>query len=225
MEKRAVNKYSDMITVQIASIPDREESLRLTVNSLRSQVNNILVGLNGYDHIPDFLNNGEYVCLDNSRGDAAKFYDVEYLNGYVFTCDDDLVYPAGYVNYMKRKVDEYKCIVTLHGKHFLPNFSEFWHCAVYPCLKELVTDVQVHVGGTGVMAFHTDYVKVKYSDFELPNMADIWMAKVAHEQGVRIMCIAHPEHYLKYIKPKTTLWRTEADKLFAKQVEILKTFL
>jgi hypothetical protein len=214
-----------MITVQIASIPDREESLRQTINSLRPQVDRIFVGLNNYDHVPDFLYNGEWVMLDNSTGDAAKFYGAEFLNGYIFTCDDDLVYPENYVSYMISKIDQHKSIVTLHGKTFFRPFREFWDCTPYPCLKELKQDIKVDVGGTGVMAWHSDLLKVNYSDFKRPNMADIWMAKIAHEQNVDIICVAHDKDYLKYIPPQTTLWRTESEKRFKVQVETLKTFL
>ena len=71
------------IVVQIASIPDRVELLRQTVESLRPQANRIFVALNGYTFTPDFLKEGEYVHLDNSTGDAAKFYNVENINGYI----------------------------------------------------------------------------------------------------------------------------------------------
>src|ERR1035437_5903791 len=82
--KKVVNRE---ITAQIASLPARVEMLKQTVASLRPQVHKIFVALNGYDFTPEFLKEGEYIHLDNSTGDAAKFYGVENLNGYIFLCD------------------------------------------------------------------------------------------------------------------------------------------
>ena len=45
-----------MIRAQIASLPDRVDSLKLTVESLLPQVDSLFVALNNYEAIPDFLN-------------------------------------------------------------------------------------------------------------------------------------------------------------------------
>ena len=63
-----------MITAQIASIPDRVETLKRTVNSLINQVDLLFVALNNYEEVPDFLTNNRkivYALMDNSLGDAA----------------------------------------------------------------------------------------------------------------------------------------------------------
>jgi hypothetical protein len=215
-----------MITVQIASVPSREEMLRKTVESLRGQCDKLFVGLNNYDHVPDFLNEGEYKFFDNSTGDAVKFYGVENLEGWVLTCDDDLIYPEGYVDKMILKSMLYGCPVTLHGKSYSRPIIAFnIHKEVFKCLRYVKKDVQVDVGGTGVMCFDTSYLKIKYSDFELPNMADLWFTKLCREQGVKIMCIAHKADYLKYQKPEETIFLSAYEQGFEIQTEILKRIL
>jgi hypothetical protein len=214
-----------MITAQLASIPEREASLKLTVDSLRPQVDKLLVALNGYDCIPSFLNNGEFVCLDNSRGDAAKFFDVEYLSGYIFTCDDDIVYPPDYTSFMIRKIKEYRSIITLHGREYPRPFVSFRTGASYHCLCDLKRDTLLDLGGTGVMAWHSDILKVRYSDFPTPNMADVWMAKLAHEQGVSIVCAAHPAGYIQFTPCENTIWKQEKANNFKRQDKILRGFI
>ena len=83
--------------IGIASLPERVECLRDTVNSLLPQVDKIIVGLNNYTKVPNFLNHPkiEAYLLDNSLGDAAKFYKVgDYKDSYYLSCDDDLIYPV-----------------------------------------------------------------------------------------------------------------------------------
>jgi hypothetical protein len=81
------------------------------------------------------------------------------------------------------------------------------------------------VGGTGIMAWHSDRVKVRFEDFKLPNMADIWMAKIAHEQKVPIMVLAHTENYLKHTRHETDIFTERYKSRHKEEEEILKTFL
>lgn len=214
-----------MKTAFIASIPEREQMLQKTVASLRNQVDEIRVSLNDYDHIPDFLNKNECIILDNSMGDAAKFYFAEQIEGYILTCDDDLIYPKGYVNYMIRGVNKYKCPCSLHGRVYSRPIQGFQIAFKgYPCLNNVLFDVRVDVGGDGVMCWHTDKFKIKYEDFKSKNMSQLWFAKKCHEQGIKIMCLAHNADFLKYQYPTWTIWDESAKSNFQEQTALLKTF-
>lgn len=209
----------------IASIPERENMLHKTIGSLRGQVDGVRVALNGYDHKPKFLNEGEYVFLDNSMGDAGKFY-FDSLEGIIFTCDDDLFYPPNYCDYMESGIKKYKCAVTLHGKTYPRPIKSFREViGNYRCLDTVDSDGRVDVGGTGVMAYDTDMLKVRFTDFKSKNMADLWFAKLCWDQGVRIMCLAHTKGNIGYMRPKTTIWEEEKAKGFKEQTNILKSFL
>lgn len=214
---------ADTITVQIASIPDREDMLRQVVESLRPQVDKLFVALNGYDHTPAFLKEGEFIHLDNSMGDAAKFYGVENLKGYIFCCDDDLVYPANYIQSMIEGMKKHQSIVTLHGYTYPePYVSHKNRLKTHHCLFDVLEDVPVNVGGTGAMGFHSSILKVSFSDFTLPNMADVFVAKLAREQGVKITVLKHAKDYLKYLNPKETIWEQHKQADFAQETEIEK---
>jgi hypothetical protein len=152
---------SGLIMAQIASIPSRVEMLKKTVESLRPQVDHVFVGLNNYSFTPDFLNEGEYKHFDNSTGDAVKFYDVENFNGYFLSCDDDLIYPSNYALTITAAVDKYDSIISFHGKKYTRPVKSFVQTQYsVRCLHEQNLDVVVDIPGTGVMAFHTDNLKL-----------------------------------------------------------------
>jgi hypothetical protein len=215
-----------MKIVLIASIPERERMLKKTVDSLISQVDNICVALNNYDHIPEFLWDEVYTKLYNKKGDSERYWCVDDIEGYILTCDDDLIYPANYVNIMINAVIKYGCVCTLHGRNYdrpVKGFQQFFRG--YPCLGDVMKDIEVDIGGTGVMCWHTDFLKVKYEDFQSANMADIWFSKLCHEQKVKIMCITHRQSWLKYQYPEDTIWDQENKKGFKEQTKLLQSFL
>lgn len=219
---------NNMVTAQVASLPERVDSLENMVASMLPQIDHLFVGLNNYTEVPSFLQGKEkisYMLLDNSLGDAAKFYGAEDLNGYVFTCDDDLIYPKDYVRYMISKVDKYKAVVSLLGKVYPRPIMSFrkGYKKIYRCLGTVSEDHVVDIVGTGAMAYHTDHIDVNISDFKKPNMADIWLSKLAHEQGVPLMVV---EHRAKYVSHKTYEWRIWTKAGFDKyQTELLNEFL
>ena len=187
-----------MITAQLAAIPKREDFLKKVIDSLLPQVDVLRVFLNSYKKVPGWLEILPVECklLDNSTGDAAKFYGIENIEGYFFSCDDDLIYPKNYVQTIIDKIEIYKrkAIITLHGRTMPDRPVRSYYrdrFETYRCLGTVDYDVRVPVGGTGVMGFHTSTIKLKYSDFRLPNMADIWVSGYAKRQKVPIVVIAH----------------------------------
>jgi len=203
-----------MITAQIASIPEREEMLRNTVESLLPQVWKLNVMLNGYDEIPRFLDDHKITTyqLDNSTGDAAKFLEV-YEPGYILTCDDDIIYPPDWVSTMTEFVNKTESIVTIIGKIFKPKPVDTFYgtqdrLVAYHWNKPNYALHTVQVGGTGVMCFHTNHFRPRYEDFIYPNMADVWVAKFAYEQGVYIKVVPHNGQWITYQEPplRQTIW-------------------
>ena len=227
-----------MVTVQIATLPERENLLEKAVNSLINQVDQINVMLNGHEDAPHFLKQLEfhtdkiaYFAMDNSTGDAAKFFRVEKLKGYIFTCDDDLIYPGNYVEKMVSKLKEHsnKVILSCHGRkmNIKPVTSIYSdRIATYPCTMFVIGDYYVEIGGTGVMAWHTNYFKPEYSAFKRKNMADVWVAKQASEQGCKILVMGHPDKWLipTDLDPNlSTIWKDKYGN-DEKETEIYNSF-
>ena len=216
------------IIAGIASVPSRKDMLVRTVESLLPQVDKVCVALNGYADVPielRNLRNVECVIMDNSLGDGAKMSfvipDVIYLS-----CDDDLLYPKGYAQYMISKAKQYKSIVTLHGRQFKNRPIRSYRRGFtlnYHCLHTYREDVLLDVGGSGVMCFDTNIFMPDTSKFLQKNMCDIWTAKQAHEQRVKIMGVAHTNNYLGYQNPQETIWRT--CKIDPYMTQVLNSFL
>jgi len=189
---------------QVASIPEREEMLRVMVASILPQVDRLNVMLNGYNQVPSWLADSKitYTLLDNSTGDAAKFYGVERLKGYIFTCDDDILYPVDYIDRLTEAIERHyrRAIIAFHGRTMLPKPVRSYYRDRYEAFHYLFGldyDAKVSTVGTGVMGFHSSTIRLKYADFRLPNMADIWIAKFAKEHGVPLVVARHGAMWLR----------------------------
>ena len=82
----------------------------------------------------------------------------------------------------------------------------------------------VHVGGTGVMAFCPATFKINADDFPVANMADLWAAKAAHKQGLKITTLAHPYGYLVRTVFPNRIWLTAASQ-DEYQTKVINDFL
>lgn len=119
-----------MITAKIASIPERISQLELTVNFFLNHVDKLEVYLNNYPIVPVFLKRPEiqiFTSQENGdRGDVGKFYQVESARGYIFTIDDDLIYPPDYISTMIKKIDHYE------RKHLFVSMPIYYQNISYP---------------------------------------------------------------------------------------------
>ena len=190
----------EKIIVNVSSYK-RKNSLIKTVESIYNQCDIINVYLNDYDSVPKELIDSKIKIYrtNNEKGDAYKFAQLKNSDGYYFTIDDDLIYSENYVQKMIDAIEQYgrKNIITLHGRFYndFPITSYYGGVTkVYHCAHDLDKDVNVQVGGTGVMAFHTDLLKVDLDYFETPNMADVWISLLAKKNLINITCIAHKKN-------------------------------
>ncbi|MCA0404374.1 MAG: hypothetical protein LCH30_11410 [Proteobacteria bacterium] len=186
-----------MITVKIASIPERISQLEITIESFLKKVDSIQVYLNSYSSIPSFLNHKK-ICVFTSQeygdiGDIGKFYQIEQQNGYILTIDDDLIYPSDYVDSMIRKIDFYqrKVFICVHGnilpKQKLASYYKDKQGVHFE--KALLKDIRVDIPGTGTLGFHTDNIKISQQIFASPNMTDIWLGAYARQNNIPIISI------------------------------------
>jgi hypothetical protein len=201
--------------IWIASIPNREQELKKTIESLYFQADEIVVGLNWYDHTPEFLKKPGITVVhwDNSLWDAMKFIHIDWYKGYYFSCDDDLYFPKDYVKNMILWIEKYerKAIVWLHWVVVPPNklASYYNNCYRYTYSQFLPTDNCVNVLGTWVMAFHTDTIKLSIKDFPEPNMWDTWVWIKAQKQKIPMICL---KHKAGLIQTMNTNWSIREEK-------------
>ena len=188
-----------MITASLATIPTRDATA--TINSLKSQVDQLIVTYN------------MTASANEKYGDMAKFIPLAEINGYLFTCDDDLIYPPDYVKRMVEEIEKHNrfAFITLHGRTFERRKIKSYYRDKkegFRCLGSVEKNTIVNSGGTGVMAWHSDLFRPLKDYFKRANMADIWLAKFAKENNIPIVCIEHREGWLKYIEQpeNTTIW-------------------
>lgn len=219
------------IIVGIASLYERVECLEETVFSLYDQVDKIIIGLNKYDEVPSFLKMSkiEPYLLDNTLGDAAKFYKIdEYTDDYYFACDDDMIYPSDYVKTMTNKCDKYNGVVGIHGVTIIKPVTSYYKSRkVIHAFHELNNDTEVDLVATSSCAFKTSVLKVKLSDFPIPNMADIWLADLCKKQGIKSYAIQRKKEWVKYcdgMKDKWTIYDDFKSKKDDEQTKIVLTW-
>jgi len=202
----------DKVIIWIASIPEREKLLENTIISLYEQVDKIILGLNGYKKKPIRLKKYKKVQVissDNSKGDIMKFIDIEKVSWYYFTCDDDIIYPSDYVDFMINWIErnERKMIVWLHWVIVPWKIKSYYYdCQRFHYASELRASKVVHILWTWTTAFHTDTIKLKVSDFWKANMADIWLGKKAQESNVLMICLARTQDFIKQQEVKESIW-------------------
>src|SRR5690554_2476443 len=101
-----------MISVSLASIPERKNCLHQIVNEIYNKVDRINVYLNNYTEIPSFLKKEKFfVVMSNVFGDRSalgKLFWCDQINsGYHFIIDDDIQYPEDYFDFLIKKIEQY----------------------------------------------------------------------------------------------------------------------
>lgn len=188
------------ITIGLASFPPRQNCLKVAIDSVIHQCDKINIYLNNYKEIPVFLNNKKINCfLQNDIGDIGKFFNIENERGYYFTIDDDIIYPKDYVTNMINSLNKFKNKVAIgvHGYTFnKPIRNIYKDRALTHYRSSLVNYRNVHVIGTGTLAFHTSTLQLKLNDFLKPNMADIWFALSAQRNKIPLYLLPRPNKWL-----------------------------
>ena len=150
------------ITANIATMKGREDNLYQTLQSILPQFDKVRIVFNGFDKVPSWAMDEkiEPIFPTEDLTDNGKFYSLDpKRKEYYFTLDDDITYPADYVERTIKAIDKYGCIVTYHGRilntkatTYYRGGHKFFHCA-----DGGHDNLRVDVCGTGVTAFRTDY--------------------------------------------------------------------
>jgi hypothetical protein len=192
-------------------------------------VDEVFLVLNyGDEEAPDYLtkySNVWWVISDNSQGDAMKFSMAHIPNQVYLGCDDDIIYPSGYAEYMVAGIKKWEGLVSLHGRDYPRPITSFKNWIMnHRCLGNIEYDWwQVDMIGSGCCAFDTNKLKVSLEYFNTKNMADLWLSKLATEQNIPMIVLAHAKDYLTYIPQINTIWRSTRD--YSEHTKILQSFI
>ena len=177
---------TEPVTVSMASHPLRQQGMLARVRELLPQVqgtkDTLRLYLNNYDatifdllpkdpHLEVFLA-GVNRQVPN-RGSQGKFWHVGLnadgvsTEGYWLTCDDDIHYPEGYVDYMVEGCKKYndRAIITMHGGTFgdlengcLPNVPARQVRTLVEYWRQRDNDHQMHTAGCGTTCFRPSII-------------------------------------------------------------------
>jgi hypothetical protein len=199
------------VIASMASIPSRRQMLRDSFDSLLLQCDRVRVFLNEYPDVPEFLNHPRADVRRSQdwddKGDAGKFNWIETADepGYRIVADDDMLYPPDFVQQMTQSMDRYgnRAIAAVHGvlvKHPFTNYYDPQSRTVFYFQMQLDADRTVHVLGTNALIYHSDCVKMSWSEFMYRNMADIFLARYAQRHGIPMICVARPALWVRQNK-------------------------
>jgi glycosyltransferase involved in cell wall biosynthesis len=196
------------VVATIASIPSRRESLRQVLERISPQVDAIGVYLNNYAEVPDFLSDPKVTVMRSQDygdiADNAKFFFHELTQDAIhLTIDDDIDYPANYVDYLLTKLVQYdfQVVVGFHGVIFDPEFTRFLRNRyVYHFAESQNFDRLVNLLGTGTIMYDTRTITFSHKRAETTGMIDLWFARHAKLSIVPLVSVRRPQHFLKQIE-------------------------
>lgn len=205
---------SGRVHVSMATVPDREQSLFLVVDSLIDQVDSLHIYLNGHEKVPDLPISSKIVISDSKyhgdKGAAGKFFWADKLEGYLFTCDDDIVYPSNYVEQTIAGIEQYerKAVVGYHGSIFKEKFNSYAHDRICTSFADRQSrNLPVHILGTGVMAYHFSTLPdFSIQELPYPNMTDIWFGVFCKERKVPMVSLSRSQDWFMILPQKESIW-------------------
>jgi hypothetical protein len=169
----------------------------------------------------------EWVCVPDKHGSAAKLRWADQWQGLYLGCDDDLIYPADYVERTDRWLKRWKgrAIITWSGRILHPTKSRFnaplnrWHFngttpgtwVNYPCAAVLAFDTRLNVPPV-----------VPGKSLEEAHLA-VW----AQRQRIPIWQVPHGAGEFTYLLDGSdlpTIWAEQKAKGFADRDAILAPY-
>lgn len=198
------------VFIGVASIPNREDSLRRVIDRLLPQAAKIGVYLNGYEHVPGFLRHDRIVVeRSQDHGDVrdnGKFFFLDRsTQRYYATVDDDISYPTDYIQKLTEfLVDaEQLSAAGVHGALYPDPIIDLFDARVLLHFEKSAPHVApVHLLGTGTTMFDQRAWQLRFDEFGTPGMADVWFAKAAVERGASCFVVPRKRKWLEPIRPE-----------------------
>jgi len=229
-----VETNKKQITVNMATYPARQYSFKPCMKKMLEHdfIDKFRIYLNEFKEIPaDFPTDPriEYLIGVPNIKDSGKFHwAYTNKNEYYFTVDDDLFYPADFFTEHINSLNKYngEILVTIHGKR-VPVTPKNFHDTLKPayhCIKDNPTDVWVHLGGTGVMVFDNNKIKLPKDLIKKHGMCDLWLGQYAQLNNIPILCRQHKADHIQAIDigNKDTLFE-KRHEMWNDQIRILQS--
>lgn len=217
----------EKIIAFIASVKEREEQLKIVIESIYDQVDLIHLVLNWYEEVPDWVGDldgeAKIFCHFNPENKNAHDAIWNYLDAenavlevktgwtlserlhenYYFIIDDDILYPQNYIDKLIGCIEnhERRAVITVHGANILRPIENYLDSRnVYGYSNRLENDIPVDIAGCGTVAFHSSTIKPTLQDFPFPFCRDLWFSILCAKRKVKIYSVARPSDWLTALK-------------------------
>lgn len=213
----------EKIIAFIATVKERELQLKIVLSQIYDQVDKIHLVLNWYEEIPEWIKNKERIyaylnpenknahdaiwsrleeieAIDNVIASAEKYKKPEC---YYFILDDDLLYPADYVEKLIAAIErhERRAVITVHGTNFSRPVESYCKSRTsYTFSDVLERDIFVDMTGCGTTAFHSSTVKPTLQNFPIPFNRDLYFSILCARQNIKIVSIQRQQGWILPLK-------------------------
>lgn len=184
----------------MATIPERECCLENIIISLYDNIDEMRIAFNGYENVPCWIKKYKKIkCFlyKDNRYEANAVWDMmNNINGYVFVCDDDILYPCDYIQKMMICLNKYnlKAAISVHGKKIKGNRTVM----ISGFSKEEKKDKVVDIVGVGVLLFHTNYLFPRLSDFHYKYCRDLQFSILSYKKDIPLVRIKSIKKWCKH---------------------------
>ncbi|MDM7932937.1 hypothetical protein [Tabrizicola sp.] len=199
-----------MIRAHMATYPKRRELLERSVRSVSAQVDRVFLVLNDYSDVPEeiaSIDNVEPVIPPEDLKDVGKFLCQPGEDDLVLLVDDDLIYPADYVDRLvgaAKAIGLQDAVFGFHGSIYKDVDS---HGAngrkVHSFNRDLSTTTCVDQLGTGcILALGKNVAPLSFMKGS-QKFVDVRYARWLHQQGIQSWCVAHERDILQEMRLTT----------------------
>lgn len=205
----------------MASFPLRSDSLEASIASVLPQLDLLILYLNDYDKVPDFAHHPKIraISSQNAVGDLrdnGKFYALPQDDcSYVFTFDDDLIYPPDYTARMIHQIELLgrSCVVGVHGVIFpYDDFTQLSQRKVFHFMHQ-TRGTFVDLIGTGTAAWHSSLLKPTLEDFKTRGICDLWFTALCIRNDIPLYSVPRRHKWVdEFAKYQISLWKEVAEQ-------------
>jgi hypothetical protein len=221
----------------MATIPQREKTLKKIIDPLYNQVDEIRLVFNNYEAIPywvtEFCKIKPLLNTPDKYTSNAVWLMMNEVDGYVFVCDDDIVFPIDYVPVMIETLKKYnhKALLSMYGEVVPRPFRDYCEGRTgYIFDHELKEDLPVDICGGGCSLFHTDFLRPSMNDFPDIYSRDLWLSILAHKNNLLLIRPKSNHNWVQYGKvpagsPEIRLIWPSNPKLVERRKEVFRDVL
>ncbi|HKT15453.1 MAG TPA: hypothetical protein VJR87_08600 [Allosphingosinicella sp.] len=194
----------------MATMPTRAHCLPAVLADILPQLDRLYLFFDRHDAVPrPFSDHPKIVpLLPADHGDLAgsgKFLGVglESAPCRYFCFDDDIRYPADYVDYLNAALELYgfEAVVGIHGADLRPPYRSYLGDRIWaPFGAGLAADRHVDILGTGTCAFQTGRFRFDPRAWPHTDMCDLLLSIDAAREGLPRIALKRYRNYLSPIE-------------------------